>query len=360
MSTADNTDFIALEAMGLSGNVKPYQPETIPAPETVPPVGAAQPGAEKFKIYVKSIKELDAMEFKNPEYIIYPWLRVGESAFISAKPGIGKTFLAMTVAKTITGGGTMFADKWGSDTPRRVLYVDGEMRVADMDRRRRDLGIYNDNFYLVNPDLFPLEAQGINFAYMEWQESLIQKVEEIGAELVIFDNLSSLYRVDKTNSSESWQAMQDLILRLRKMGVASIVVDHEGKGAEGSPRGTSAKGDIAYTMITLRRPDDYSPEDAARFEVHFTKARGFHGEEAKPFEVRLIKDNSGGMVWDVSDIVESENKGGRPVDQEKRDEIEQLYQQGKGAKEIIQITGYSSATVYRIFNKLKEENSVIK
>jgi putative DNA primase/helicase len=41
------------------------------------------------------------------------------------------------------------------------------------------------------------------------------------------------------------------------------------------------------TVVKLVQPDDYSPEDGARFEIHFTKNRGFFGSRATAFEARL-------------------------------------------------------------------------
>jgi len=39
--------------------------------------------------------------------------------------------------------------------------------------------------------------------------------------------------------------------------------------------------------LPLRCPPDYTADQGARFEIHFEKARGFYGEESKPFKARL-------------------------------------------------------------------------
>jgi hypothetical protein len=44
-------------------------------------------------------------------------------------------------------------------------------------------------------------------------------------------------------------------------------------GEETNERGTSRREDALDTVIALRRPADYSPEEGARFEVHIEKAR---------------------------------------------------------------------------------------
>jgi putative DNA primase/helicase len=41
------------------------------------------------------------------------------------------------------------------------------------------------------------------------------------------------------------------------------------------------------TVIGLRRPEDYQPQDGARFEVHVEKSRAHFGNAGRPFEARL-------------------------------------------------------------------------
>jgi putative DNA primase/helicase len=56
----------------------------------------------------------------------------------------------------------------------------------------------------------------------------------------------------------------------------------------GRQRGTSRREDALDTVIALRRPDDYSPEQGARFEVHFEKLRNrVDSAGTIPFEVSI-------------------------------------------------------------------------
>src|ERR1700704_5475076 len=80
----------------------------------------------------------------------------------------------------------------------------------------------------------------------------------------------------------SWLPVQSWALRHRRLGRAVAMLHHAGKG--GGQRGTSRREDVLDTVVSLRRPSDYSPDQGARFEVHFEKARGFHGQAAQPFE----------------------------------------------------------------------------
>ena len=126
-----------------------------------------------------------------------------------------------------------------------------------------------------------------NFASPKVQDELDPLLD--GVELLVLDNLSSLTSVIRDNDAESWNPIQEWLLRLRRRGVSVLIVHHAGKGGE--QRGTSRREDVLDTSISLRRPSDYIPTEGAKFEVHFEKARGIHGDKAKPFEAKLEIEN---------------------------------------------------------------------
>lgn len=65
-----------------------------------------------------------------------------------------------------------------------------------------------------------------------------------------------------------------------------MLVHHAGNN--GRQRGTSRREDALDTVIALRRPENYSPEQGCRFEVHFEKLRNrVDGNAAVPFEAKL-------------------------------------------------------------------------
>jgi putative DNA primase/helicase len=54
----------------------------------------------------------------------------------------------------------------------------------------------------------------------------------------------------------------------------------------------------------MSHPPDYSPDQGAYFEVHFTKARGLFGDDTKPFTAKLTT-SSGVDCWTVQDLAQS-------------------------------------------------------
>jgi putative DNA primase/helicase len=86
-------------------------------------------------------------------------------------------------------------------------------------------------------------------------------------------------------ASDAWLPVQNWLLKLRRKGIAVLLIHHA--GVNGRQRGTSRREDSLDTVIGLRRPQDYSPQQGARFEVHFEKLRQLAGEGAQPFEAML-------------------------------------------------------------------------
>jgi putative DNA primase/helicase len=83
-----------------------------------------------------------------------------------------------------------------------------------------------------------------------------------------------------------------------------LLVHHA--GTNGRQRGTSRREDALDTVIALRRPEDYLPEQGARFEVHFEKLRNrVDSEGAVSFEAKLesfVADKSDGVRWSANSL----------------------------------------------------------
>jgi putative DNA primase/helicase len=122
--------------------------------------------------------------------------------------------------------------------------------------------------------------------------------------LLILDNLSTLCTSRSESASDAWVPMQNWLLKLRRQGISVLLVHHA--GTNGRQRGTSRREDALDTVIALRRPEDYSPEQGARFEIHFEKLRNrVEGVGAMPFEARLDTldvDGQQRIRWSSSDL----------------------------------------------------------
>ncbi len=190
--------------------------------------------------------------------------------------------------------------------PRKVLYIDGEMPAETMQERLAaiiasftKLPPADDYFRILNSDL---SEHGLpDLATPEGQAWFDAEVSD--AEVLFLDNISTLVRSGKENEAEGWLPVQNWVLGQRRAGRAVILFHHAGKA--GAQRGTSRREDVLDTVIALRRPADYLPEQGARFEVHFEKSRGFYGDDAQPFEARYeVRDQA--ALWTRTEISDAD------------------------------------------------------
>jgi putative DNA primase/helicase len=244
------------------------------------------------------ILDLDAflrLELPAREFLLEPIISAKGLVMLYGPRGLGKTHVALGIAYAVAGGGSFF--KWRAPKPRRVLYIDGEMPAATLQERlggvvkgAGDEPIPQALRFLtadLHPEPLPDLAEPENQAWLEG-------IWGARPDLLILDNLSALTSAARDNEADAWTSMQRWLLSLRRRGVSVLFVHHAGKG--GQQRGTSRREDILDTVISLRRPADYSPREGARFEVHLEKARGLSGEDADPFEASLIME-VGAFRW---------------------------------------------------------------
>ena len=172
------------------------------------------------------------------------------------------------------------------------------------------------------PDLAGEEGQNLVSPYTD------------AADVILLDNLATLFRSERKNDEESWLTAQAWLLALRRAGKTVLFAHHDGKGK--AQRGTSSKEDILDTVIHLTSPEDYSPSDGARFNINFTKARGFTGADAAPFEAKLdVYD--GRAMWTTRDLEDSQ-----------RSNVVAMLNDGMSVRQAATASGVSPSTVGRI------------
>jgi hypothetical protein len=277
------------------------------------------------------ISEFLALKIPPRQNMLAPWLPVQGLAMIHAPRGIGKTHVALGASWAISVGKGFL--RWVAPQPRRVLILDGEMPATVLQERFNRIAAasqyYPEPGYLkilaadIQPDGLPdLSEPGVQAQYYA---PFIA-----AADLVVVDNLSTLCRTLKENDADSWQPVQSWALSIRRMGKSVLLIHHGGKS--GAQRGTSRKEDVLDTVMSLRKPPDYSADQGARFEIHFEKARGFHGPEAEPFEARLI-----GEQWSEAEIRSGDDD----------ETLRALHKSGLSVREISDRTGVPRSTVHR-------------
>jgi len=305
-----------------------------------PENSVAQEASTTKSIRVVSLPEMLSMEFPPRENILCPWLPTQGIGMIYSIRGTGKTHVALGISVAVASGGRFL--RWEAPQPRGVMYVDGEMPAVVIQERLSHIIASLDKepsapLHIVTPDL---QKSGMpDLSTYDGQMALEPHLD--GVSLVIVDNISTLCRGGRENEAESWLPVQGWALRLRTRGKSVLFIHHSGKG--GLQRGTSRREDVLDTVINLKRPGDYRPDEGARFEVHFEKARGIYGENVKPFEAKLITGIEGKQEWGMKDLEESLTE-----------RVADLLNQGVPQQEIAEMIGVAKGTVSKHKRKAQD------
>jgi putative DNA primase/helicase len=255
-----------------------------------------------------SLKAFGIADFLNidvppREMLLAPILPERSLAMLYAPRGVGKSWLGLSIGLAVAAGASLL--RWSAPRQRNVLYVDGEMPLVSLQERLKEISagyggdIPNDGFRILAAD--NVEG-GINLSTEEGQQALDPLLVDI--DLLILDNLSTLLTSRSETASDAWVPMQNWLLKLRRQGKSVLLIHHA--GTNGRQRGTSRREDALDTVIALRRPEDYSPEHGARFEIHFEKLKNrVESVGATPFEARLDTldvDGQQRIRWSCCDL----------------------------------------------------------
>ncbi len=278
----------------------------------LPQVPEHQPDAQDLAAANPAPRALNLAEmlmhkFPEREPILAPWLLTQSLNMIYAWRGTGKTHVALGIAYAIATGGQFLT--WVAAKARRVLYLDGEMPGAAMQERLRALVDADERDF--DPGFLQIVTPDAQYGAMpdlataDGQLAIDLSAETHDCEVIIVDNISTLCRdTGAENEAESWRAVQGWALRQRQAGRAVVFIHHSGK--DGRQRGTSKREDTLDCVLRLSQPTDYTPDQGARFEVHFEKYRPRPGaDDARPIEAMLSTDGNGKPVWTWRPVEES-------------------------------------------------------
>lgn len=304
--------------------------------------GAAEP-EQAVAFTTTSLADFVRLRLPPREHVLSPILPVRGLAMIYAGRGVGKTRIAMGAAYAVASGLDFL--RWRALRPRRVLYVDGEMPAELMQERAIALMQAAERhppdesyFRLLAMDRQPL-GSSCNLALPEHQAAVERQLGD--TELLVLDNLSTLVNGGRENDAESWNEMQGWLLQLRRRGVTVLLVHHSGRSD--NARGTSKREDVLDTVIHLKHPADYEPEQGARFEVHLTKARGIAGDDALPFEAQLTVTD-GRDEWFCTTLRDA-----------LADKVLELTREKMSVRDIATELGIDKSKVNRLQQRLREE-----
>ena len=252
--------------------------------------------------------ELLAKTFDERELVIDPWLRTGETALIWAGSGVGKTMLTLSLALAVAGGGKVW--EWSSGKPRKVLIVDGEMHLQDLQERIKLLGAtavkgvdmaqVGQNLTIVARQAQDPKSTFFDVTDEEHQMALLERCQRGGVEVLIIDNLSTVADgLDDENDAVAFRCVQSFMLRMKQTGITTILVHHARKDGQ-EPRGSTALATTFEVILGLKKPS-VPVHGRASFVATFSKFRAQGNQSTSPRTWTL-----GETGWTVEEDPEDE------------------------------------------------------
>src|SRR5215831_4855827 len=154
-----------------------------------------------------SAAEFLSLELPPRGMVLDPLLPEKGLALLHAYRGIGKTHLALGIGFTIASGAEILGMQ--APTPRRVLYLDGEMPANTMQARLAAViaGFQAEPpdpsyFHILSADL--TEGGLPDLATADGQAEIDASIARSSAEVVIVDNISTWVRSGRENEAEGW------------------------------------------------------------------------------------------------------------------------------------------------------------
>ncbi len=234
--------------------------------------------------------------------IIGKWFKQGDLGFICGPRGLGKTWLAMLLARKCAEGASLGGlAEWQVHGKRRVLYVDGEMSMDGIRERDNALSACAapGMFYLQHEALFHLTGKVLNLAEPDAQAALLEKCLQESIEILVLDNLSCLFSGMRENDADAWERVLPWLLALRRQRIAVVFVAHCGRN--GLMRGTSRREDAAFWIINLSELKDAGDERrGAKFLARFVKNRHSSDSDCPTLEWRFVTqpgNPKAQMIW---------------------------------------------------------------
>ena len=282
------------------------------------------PGAVRYPVFRPfHLGQLRAAALPPRGALLGPWLREGSLSLLHGSRGVGKTHVALAIAHAVATGTELFG--WAAPAPRRVLFIDGEMTIDDLQRVARALPVseHDANLALIANDD---EADPVDLAHAPHRERLEPHLE--GVALIVVDNLATLMQGGSENAADSWAPLERWALRQRRANRAILFVHNSGR--LGQPRGTSRREDRMDTILGLRPAPGES--GATGFEVHVEKHRGSLPAGAFPLRAWLSPEG-----WRCAKLEDGP-----------RQEVVALSQSGHSVRAIASLLGMAASNVYRL------------
>lgn len=222
-------------------------------------IGSAAPSGEEADVEGATMEDV-AKLVASVKYLVKGWIPFGMVTGIVAEPGIGKSALALWLARSVMTGCDWFNGAKGPAKEEFVLWCPTENDMAITAHRMKSWGIPTNKLILPFKDDPLLPINLADARHLELMEGLINKYR---TPLVVVDSLRGGHSGDE-NNSQVGSILQSLSGIAEKTHAAVKVVHHTRKLAvddeitANSSRGSNAILAMFRSMIGIDRPDPTS------------------------------------------------------------------------------------------------------
>ncbi len=254
------------------------------------------PAVNELPQYFKTIDQMEIELVKQPNLLMSPWLREGETTILYSEAGVGKSLLAILLGFIL--GVENKDDKkckigdWQVKNQTGTLYVDGELGKAEMmDRinKFKWLGEQKKDMQMKVfsiPDYQVQSVKDFNLSKRESQREIISWLKNNPQyKFLVLDSVSTVFNLENENDNSEWNKKINPLLRdLRALGVSHIILHHAGK--DGKMRGASSMNAMAHNVLRLKNDPNKEPGQSW-FKVDNIGKQRAAGKIFRPFTIKF-------------------------------------------------------------------------
>lgn len=261
-----------------------------PAPSAAPAAAAAASSAAVAppgpRIY--DLDGLLALDLPRRMPLFGPVLAEAGLLLLRGGAGVGKSWLALSLAYALAGGGAVLG--WQAARRARVVLVDGATPVEALQDRLRAIRAGQD----AAPEpgaLRVLAAEAQRAAPIDLAtrlgRAMVERALRPAADCLVLDSLDSLLPPRPTPAA--WAELALWLRELRRRGTAVVIV--------GSGRAPRALAPLLDAVVTLAVAKDWDAARGASVEIRLDSARRRAGRSAHRFAATLgVRD--GAAAWE--------------------------------------------------------------
>lgn len=232
------------------------------------------------------------------------WLLAGMPFMVAGEAGCGKSMFVYSLAYAVATGSDFFG--WKATRAYKVGIFDGEMfdstiqtrlagiiRGVGRDCEPANLAILSRDHYTEKELAFPDLRQADD------SERILNMFK--GVDLLIVDNINSLFSGGNESATEFWIEIDKFIFAARRRNMAVCLVHHTTKTSTKSPAGSSKNVRLVEATMVLEK-NGQSDSNGVHFNLSFTKNRELTSD---------TESKGGGMTtqegisrWEVGPVVD--------------------------------------------------------